>query len=40
MVTEFGKFLRVLRIQNNDTARQMAEKLNLSPSYLSAIETG
>lgn len=40
MVTEFGKFLRILRINAGDSARQMADKLGLSPSYLSAIENG
>ena len=40
MVTKIGKFLRVLRIKNNESAKEMAEKLDISPSYLSAIELG
>lgn len=40
MVTEIGKFLRILRIENNQSAKEMAEKLGVSPSYLSAVELG
>lgn len=40
MVTEFGKLLRIIRINSGDSSKEMAEKLNLSPSYLSAIENG
>ncbi len=40
MLTEFGKLLRIIRINSGDTSRDMARKLNLSPSYLSAIESG
>ena len=38
MLTEFGKILRIIRINSGDSSRAMAKKLNLSPSYLSAIE--
>jgi len=40
MVKPIGKFLRVLRIKNNESAKDMAEKLDISPSYLAAIELG
>lgn len=39
-MTEFGKFLRKLRIDNNELLKNMAEHLNVTPSYLSAIEIG
>jgi transcriptional regulator with XRE-family HTH domain len=40
MLTEFGKLLRIIRINSGDSSKIMAKKLNLSPSYLSAIENG
>ena len=40
MITEFGKLLRIIRINSGDSAKQMAVKLNMSPSYLSTIENG
>jgi HTH-type transcriptional regulator, competence development regulator len=40
MLTEFGKFLRKLRIDNNELLKNMADKFNITPSYLSAVETG
>ncbi len=40
MITEFGKILRIIRINSGDSAKDMAEKLNISASYLSAIENG
>ena len=40
MITEFGKVLRIIRINSGDSAKDMAEKLNISASYLSAIENG
>ena len=40
MITEIGKFLRVLRISNDEAAKDMAEKLKVSASYLSAVELG
>ena len=39
-MTEFGKFLRILRIQRNENAQVMAKRLDMSPSYLSTIENG
>ena len=39
-MTEFGKFLRILRIQRNENAQAMAKRLDMSPSYLSTIENG
>lgn len=39
-VTEFGKMLRILRIQNNVMLKEMADALGVSSPYLSAIETG
>lgn len=40
MATEFGKELRKLRIDEDETLADMAEKLGISMSYLSAIEIG
>ena len=40
MITEFGKLLRIIRINCGDSAKDMALKLNMSPSYLSTIENG
>ena len=40
MITEIGKFLRVLRAMEEESARDMAAKLGVSPSYLSAVELG
>lgn len=40
MVTEFGKFLRILRITKSLSAKDMAEKFKVTVSYLSAVETG
>lgn len=40
ILTEFGKLLRIIRINCGDSAREMAKKLNMSPSYLSTIENG
>lgn len=38
MVTEIGKYLKLLRINTGDSLRTMASKLNISAAYLSAIE--
>ncbi|MFA7100732.1 MAG: helix-turn-helix transcriptional regulator [Bacilli bacterium] len=40
MVTSFGKILRIIRINTGDSSKEMARKLHVSPSYLSAIENG
>ena len=37
-VTEFGKFSRKLRIENDELLRDMANKLGVTASYLSAEE--
>lgn len=39
-VTEIGKMLRILRIENNVMLKTMAESIGVSAPYLSAIETG
>ncbi|HBF5908434.1 helix-turn-helix domain-containing protein [Clostridioides difficile] len=39
-LTEFGKFSRKLRIEHGELLKDMAEKLNVTVSYLSAVETG
>ena len=36
--TRLAKFLRILRIQNDELLGNMADKLGIKPSYLSAIE--
>ena len=36
--TSLSKFLRILRIQNDQLLGDMAEKLGIKPSYLSSIE--
>ena len=40
MLTSLGKFLRKLRIDNNELLKDMAQKLNVSVSFLSAVENG
>lgn len=40
MVTEIGKFLRILRVSRDESAKTMAERLGVSASYLSAVELG
>lgn len=40
MLTKFGKFTRKLRIDHSELLRDMADKLNVSSSYLSAVEVG
>ncbi len=40
MATEIAKFLRKLRIDSDKSLGDMAEDLNLSAAYLSAIENG
>lgn len=40
MVTEMGKFLRILRINRGELLKDMAQKLSITPAYLSSIENG
>ncbi|KPF85840.1 hypothetical protein IP70_10370 [alpha proteobacterium AAP38] len=40
MVTEIGKELRKLRIDKDERLLDMAEKVERSPAFLSAVETG
>lgn len=40
MVTQLGKVLRIIRINVGDSMKDMATKLDVSISYLSAIENG
>ncbi|WP_312887677.1 helix-turn-helix transcriptional regulator [Paenibacillus sp. 1182] len=40
LLTDFGKFCRKLRIENNELLKDMALKLEVTPSYLSAVERG
>lgn len=40
MLTEFGKALRKLRINRQEILKNMADTLNVSAAYLSAVETG
>ncbi len=37
-VTEFGKFMRKLRHKNNENTEKMAERLDVTRSYLSQVE--
>lgn len=40
MLTKFGKFLRVLRMERGELLKNMAENLMISSAYLSSIEMG
>ena len=40
MATGFGKFLRKLRIDSDETQGDMAKKLDVAQSFLSAVENG
>jgi len=40
MVTEFGKYIRKLRVDKTITLRSMADEIGKSASYLSSVETG
>lgn len=40
MITELGKQLRILRIENNQLLKDMSGKLGITPAYLSSIENG
>ncbi|WDF02972.1 helix-turn-helix domain-containing protein [Shouchella hunanensis] len=38
MLSAFGKFVRKLRIDNGELLKEMADKLGVTSSYLSAVE--
>ena len=40
LLTDFGRFLRKIRIDCGEILKDMAEKLNVSAAYLSAVEMG
>jgi len=40
MLTSLGKFLRKIRIDNNEYLKDMADKLDVTVSFLSAVENG
>lgn len=40
MLTNFGKQLRTLRIERDKRLKDMAEELNVTVAYLSAVENG
>ncbi len=40
MITEFGKFLRKIRIDRGEILKDMADKLGVTPAFLSAVEVG
>lgn len=40
MLTEFGKILRKLRIDNGQLLKDMADTLGISPANLSSVENG
>ncbi|MFI3228764.1 MAG: helix-turn-helix transcriptional regulator [Bacillota bacterium] len=40
MKTEFGAFVKTMRIERKENLRQMAEKLGVSSAFLSAVEVG
>lgn len=39
-LTSFGQFVRKLRISKHEYLKDMAEKLSITPAYLSAVEHG
>lgn len=40
MISSLGKFLRELRIENQEILRDMADNLDVSSAFLSAVENG
>lgn len=40
MITTFGKLLRKIRIDHGEILMDMAKRLGVSPSFLSAVEVG
>ncbi|MDW0361046.1 helix-turn-helix transcriptional regulator [Halomonas venusta] len=39
-ITELGRFLRILRLNNAEIMKTMAEKVSISVAYLSSVELG
>lgn len=40
MITMFGRMLRKVRIDHGEVLKDMADRLNVSPSFISAVEAG
>lgn len=40
MLTQFGKMMRMIRVNRGMILKEMAEILGVSPAFLSAVETG
>lgn len=40
MLTKVGKMLRIMRLNNDEILKDMADKLNVSSAFLSAVENG
>lgn len=40
MLTPFGKTLRVFRLNRGELLKDMAERLEITPAYLSSVENG
>ena len=40
MLSEYGKVLRIIRINNGELLNDMAQKVDVSPALLSYIENG
>lgn len=40
MITNFGKFCRILRINRSEVLKDMADSLNVSSAFLSSVENG
>ena len=40
MLSEYGKILRIIRINNGELLNDMAQKVDVSPALLSYIENG
>ena len=40
MYTEIGKYLKILRVINDESQQKMAKRLGISPAFLSKVENG
>lgn len=40
LITMFGRMLRKVRIDHGEVLKDMADRLNVSPSFISAVEAG